>query len=114
VSAVDFSLSDGRLYVTFEDATGTVTGEGGVLAPDGDYPAMIAWEMSSGTMLSDDVRALGLALIQLADNADSLNAAGRQSRLLRETLLRIANYEGVVGVDPQRLAQAAREALERD
>jgi len=66
--------ADGRLYICFEDATGVVSGEGGVSAPDGPYPAMVSWEMGAGSMLPDDARALGLALIRLAEDADRLNA----------------------------------------
>jgi hypothetical protein len=73
--SVEASYSqDGRLYVCFEDATGTVSGEGGISGPDGAYPAMVTWEMSAGSMLSYDVRELGFALIRLAEDADRLNA----------------------------------------
>jgi hypothetical protein len=73
--AVDASYGeDGRLYITFEDATGLVSGEGGTQGPSDPYPAMVSWEMSAGTMLPDDTRALGLALIRLAEDADRLQA----------------------------------------
>lgn len=62
--------ADGRLYICFEDATGLVQGEGGVSPVDGPYPAMVTWEMGAGSMLAEDARALGLALIRLAEDAD--------------------------------------------
>jgi hypothetical protein len=65
---------DGRLYICFEDATGIITGEGGVQAGEGFYPPMVSWEMGAGTMLSNDVRALGLALIRLAEDCDRVQA----------------------------------------
>lgn len=75
MSAIEASYgSDGRLYITFEDATGLVAGEGGSQGPDNPYPAMVSWEMGSGTMLPDDVRQLGLALIRLAEDADRLQS----------------------------------------
>lgn len=75
MTAIEASYTaDERLYICFEDATGTVSGEGGTQGPDGAYPAMVSWEMDAGTMLPDDVRALGLALVRLAHNADSINA----------------------------------------
>lgn len=68
--AVDLALDDGRLYGVFSDATGLIQGEGGVTEQDGPYPPMVAWEMSAGSMLPDDARALGLLLIALADSAE--------------------------------------------
>jgi hypothetical protein len=74
--SVDASYSsDGRLYVCFEDATGLVSGEGGTSGPDGPYPAMVTWEMGAGSLLADDARDVGLALVRLAEDADRLNAA---------------------------------------
>lgn len=74
-SALEASYgTDGRLFICFEDATGLVQGEGGSQGPSGPYPAMVSWEMGAGTMLPDDARELGLALIRLAENADWLNA----------------------------------------
>jgi hypothetical protein len=73
--AIEASYSrDGRLYICFEDATGLVTGEGGTQGPTDPYPAMVTWEMSAGSMLPDDARELGLALIRLAEDADRLNS----------------------------------------
>jgi len=72
-SAIEASYSsDGRLYICFEDATGLVTGEGRSQGPEDPYPAMVSWEMTAGTMLPDDARELGLALIRLAEDADRL------------------------------------------
>ena len=67
---------DGRLYLTFEDATGLLSAEGGVTEPEGPYPAMLNLDLSTaaGSFLPDDARALGLALIRLAEDADRLNA----------------------------------------
>jgi hypothetical protein len=31
---------------------------------------MVTWEMGAGSMLADDARALGLALIRLAEDCD--------------------------------------------
>ena len=74
---------DGRLYICFEDATGIVQGEGGVSAGDDQWPDMVSWEMGSGTILPDDARELGLALIRLAEDADRHMAA--------RTALRVAH-----------------------
>lgn len=72
--ATDFSAApDGRLYACFCDATGLVSGEGGVSAPDGPYSAMVTWEMNDGAMLADDVVELGRTLIRLAADADRVN-----------------------------------------
>lgn len=73
--AIEASYSkDGRLYICFEDATGIVSGEGGTQGPEGPYPAMVTWEMGAGSMLADDARELGLALVRLAEDADRLTA----------------------------------------
>jgi hypothetical protein len=40
--AISISENDGRLYACFEDATGFVTGEGGVQGPGDTYPAMVS------------------------------------------------------------------------
>lgn len=72
--------SDGRLYICFQDATGLVEGEGGSQGPDDPYPAMVSWEMGAGTMLPDDARELGLALIRLAEDADRLQARAAWER----------------------------------
>ncbi len=57
----------------FADATGMSTGYAQVGDADPPWPAMVELGVDDGTLLSDDARAFGLALIAAADRADEKN-----------------------------------------
>jgi hypothetical protein len=63
-------------YWGFADATGIIDGYVEVSKGDGQYPSMVELSLSDdGTILPDDARAYGMALIEAADRCEQIDVA---------------------------------------